>query len=196
MATYYVGPRPVLKGRTTADMIGPKGVVGTYSYYPLKGGSHVLDGGPDNHHVPGTGNRPSSLLLSQLFTGSTLYTATTPLAGTFADGTATYDGTRFRPFEYKGLSGVRALAGGHAKRSLYYGNYSNYIFDGVTSAEAFAGMGHAKRVTAYSLYNNYIFDGVTSAEVMKSGYGQANTTTEYGRNKVGEYKGVPSAKAL
>jgi len=196
MATYYVGPRPVLKGRTTADMIGPKGVVGTYSYYPLKGGSHVLDGGPDNHHTPGTGNYPGNVLLSQLFNGSTLYAQTTPLAGTFADGTATYEGTRFRPFEYKGLADIRALAGGHAKRSLYYGNYSNYIFDGVTSAEAFAGMGHAKRVTAYSLYNNYIFDGVASTEVMKSGYGQANTASEYGRNKVGEYKGVPSAKAL
>lgn len=196
MTTYYVGPRPVLKGRTTADMIGPKGVVGTYSYYPLKGGSHVLDGAPDNHHVPGTGDSPGNVLLSQLFTGSTLYAGTTPLAGTFADGTTTFGGMRFRPSEYKGLTTTKALDGGHAKRTTDYSLYSNYIFDGVTSTEAFAGMGHAKRVTAYSFYNNYIFDGVASTEVMKSGYGQPNTTTEYGRNKVGEYKGVPSAKAL
>ena len=196
MTTYYVGPRPVLKGRTTADMIGPKGVVGTYSYYPLKGGSHVLDGAPDNHHVPGTGDSPGNVLLSQLFTGSTLYAGTTPLAGTFADGTTTFGGMRFRPSEYKGLTTTKALDGGHIKRTTDYSLYSNYIFDGVTSTEAFAGMGHAKRVTAYSFYNNYIFDGVASTEVMKSGYGQPNTATEYGRNKVGEYKGVPSAKAL
>ena len=196
MTTYYVGPRPVLKGRTTADMIGPKGVVGTYSYYPLKGGSHVLDGAPDNNHTPGTGYHPGNVLLSQLFNGSTLYAGTTPLAGTFADGTTTFGGMRFRPSEYKGLTTAKALDGGHAKRTTDYSLYSNYIFDGVTSAEAFAGLGHAERTTAYSLYNNYIFDGVTSTEVMKSGYGQANTASEYGRNKVGEYKGVPSAKAL
>ena len=45
-------------------------------------------------------------------------------------------------------------------------------------------------------FEGYIFDGVASTEVMKAGYGQANTASEYGRNKVGEYKGVPSAKAL
>lgn len=196
MATYYVGPRPVLKGRTTADMIGPKGVVGTYSYYPLKGGSHVLDGAPDNDHVPGTGNHPGNVLLSQLFNGSTLYAGTTPLAGTFPNGTTTFGGMRFRPSEYKGLIAARALDGGHVKRTTDYSLYSNYIFDGVTSAEVFANLGHAERTTEYSTYNNYFFDGVASAEVMPAGYGQANTASEYGRNKVGEYKGVPSAKAL
>ena len=197
MATYYVGPRPVLKGRDTVNMVNPfKGTAGTYSYYPLFATSHVLDGAPDNNHIPGTGNRPSSLLMSQLFAGSTLYTATTPLAGTFADGTATYDGVRFRPHEYKGFSATRALAGGHAKRSLYYGAYNNAIFDGVTSADAFANTGHAKRVTAYSFYNNYIFDGVASAAVMPAGYGQGNERGDYGRAKVNEWTGVPSAQAL
>jgi hypothetical protein len=196
MATYYVGPRPVIKGRDTVNMVNPyKGTAGTYSYYPLFATSHALDGAPDNNHVPGTGYHPSSLLLSQLFTGSTLYEATTPLAGTFADGVA-YDGARFRPHEYKGLSGTKALDGGHAKRNLYYGAYSNYIFDGVTSAEAFAGMGHAKRSLYYGLYNNYIFDGVTSAEVMPDGYGQGNERGDYGRAKVNEWAGVPSAQAL
>lgn len=196
MATYYVGPRPVLKGRTTADMIGPKGVVGTYSYYPLKGGSHVLDGAPDNNYVPGTGDHPGNVLLSQLFNGSTLYAGTTPLAGTFPNGTTTFGGMRFRPSEFKGLTAARALDGGHVKRTTDYSLYSNYIFDGVTSAEVFANLGHAERTTEYSTYNNYFFDGVASAEVMPAGYGQANTASEYGRNKVGEYKGVPSAKAL
>lgn len=196
MTTYYVGPRPVLKGRSTAGMIGPKGVAGTYSYYPNYSNSHALDGGPDNNHVPGSGRHPGNVLLSQLFNGTTLYISTTPLAGTFADGTATYGGVRFRPSEYKGLAQTRALNGGHAKRVTDYSLYSNYIFDGVASADASFNTGHAKRVTAYSVYNNYIFDGVASTKVMPVGYGQANVASEYGRNKVGQHNGVASAKAL
>jgi hypothetical protein len=169
---------------------------GTYSYYPLYNTSQLLRGGPDNAHVPGTGRHPGNVFMSQLLNGSTLYNGTTPLRGTFADGTATYDGARFRPFEYKGLSSAKALSGGHAKRATAYSLYTNYTFDGVTSANAFANMGHAKRTTAYSLYNNYIFDGVPSTEVIKGSYGQANTTTEYGRVKPKEWKGVASSKAL
>jgi len=67
MATFYVGPRPVLKGRSTAEMVNPyttmtgksKGT-GTYSFYPLYSTSHVLDGAPDNHYVPGTGQHPGN----------------------------------------------------------------------------------------------------------------------------------------
>ena len=167
MATFYVGPRPVLKGRNTQEMINSfKGTAGTYSYYPLfaKG---LLDGAPDNHYVPGTGDHPGNRLLSQLFNGTTLYVH--PLSGTFADGSATYEGARFRPKEYKGLVGAAAFP---------------------------TSFGHAERTTDYSLYNNYIFDGVTSAEIFTSGYGQPNTETEYGRNKVQEWAGVPSARAL
>lgn len=196
MATYYVGPRPVLRGRNTNDMVNSfKGTAGTYSFYPLFAPG-LLTGAPDNHHVPGTGDHPGNVLLSQLFNGTSLYDSTTPLAGVFADGTTTFGGMRFRPSEYKGLSTSKALDGGHAKRTTDYSLYSNYFFDGVASAEVFANIGHAARTTDYSLYDNYTFDGVASAEVMPAGYGQANTASEYGRNKVGEYKGVPSAKAL
>ena len=204
MATFYVGPRPVLRGQSTANMVNPyytmtgkaKGT-GTYSYYPLYSASQLLTGAPDNDHTPGTGRHPGNVLLSQLFTGSTLYAGTTPLGGAFPDGKATYDGARYRPFEYRGLSTAKALDGGHAVgRASDYALYSNYQFDGVASAEAFSGMGHPKRVTAYSLYNSYIFDGVTSANVFTADYGQANVTSAYGRNKNQEWKGVASAKAL
>lgn len=203
MATSYVGPRPVLAGQNTNSMVNPyytmtgkaKGT-GTYSYYPLYNTSQLLRGGPDNAHVPGTGYRPGNVFMSQLLNGSTLYNGTTPLAGTFPDGTATYDGARFRPLEYKGITGAKALNGGHAKRSLYYGSYSNYIFDGVTSADAFTGMGHAKRSLYYGFYSNYIFDGVPSTQTISGSYGQANETTVYGREHPKQWKGVASAKAL
>lgn len=195
MATFYVGPRPVLRGRNTNDMVNPfKGTAGTYSFYPLFAPG-VLTGGPDNHHVPGTGYHPGNVFLSQVFNGTNLYIY--PLAGTFADG-AGYDGARFKPKEYKGVSGVFSSGYGHASdKSRPYALYSNYIFDGVAAANAFAsGYGHAKRTTDYSLYNNYIFDGVASTNVFPAGYGQANTSSEYGRNKVKEWAGVASARAL
>lgn len=204
MATFYVGPRPVLRGQSTADMVNPyytmtgkaKGK-GTYSYYPLYSTSQLLTGGPDNNHVPGDGRHPGNVFLSQLFNGSTLYQGTTPLGGTFANGSAQYDGARFQPQQFKGLNSAQALNGGHAVgRANDYALYSNYKFDGVTSAEAFSGMGHAKRVTAYSLYSSHIFDGVTSANVFTTNYGQANVTSDYGRSKNQEWKGVASAKAL
>lgn len=195
MATFYVGPRPVLRGRSTTDMVNVfKGTAGTYSFYPLFAPG-LLTGAPDNHYVPGTGRHPGNVLLSQIFNGTTLYIH--PLSGTFANGVG-YAGGRFRPMEFKGVSGAFSADYGHASdKTRSYSLYSNYFFDGVTSSEIFAsGYGHAKRVTDYGLYNNYEFDGVTSTNVFPQGYGQANTSSEYGRNKVGEYNGVPSAKAL
>lgn len=209
MATFYVGPRPVLKGRTTAGMVNPHTTMtgkakstGTYSYYPLYSTSHVLDGAPDNHHTPGSGNHPGNRFLSQLFNGTTLYIH--PLSGTFADGSATYDGARFRPLEYKGITAGKAFPSdfGHAERTTDYSLYSNYIFDGVTSANAFANTGHAQRsdtagaANSFGFFQPTEFHGVTSTKVFTNGYGQANTTGDYGREKVQEWYGVPSAQAL
>ena len=210
MATFYQGPRPVLKGRTTAGMVNPyvsmtgkvKGT-GTYSFYPLYSTSHVLDGAPDNHFAPGTGQFPGNRFLSQLFNGSTLYVH--PLSGTFPDGSATYDGARFKPKEYKGLAGASAFPStfGHAhNRFNAYALYDNYIFDGVPSSNIFANTGHAQRTDAngapssFGFFQPSQFNGVTSTVVFVAGYGQANTTGDYGREKVKEFNGVPSAKAL
>jgi len=192
MATFYVGPRPVLRGRNSSDMVNPwKGTAGTYSFYPLFAPG-VLTGGPDNHYVPGTGRHPGNVLLSQIFNGTTLYVH--PLSGTMADGVG-YEGARFKPHTYKGVSGVFTSGYGHASdKTRAYALYTNYVFDGVASAEAFSsGYGHAQRTTDYSLYDNYTFDGVASANVFPSGYGQPNTASDYGRNKVLEFKGIRSA---
>jgi len=212
MATFYVGPRPVLKGRTSANMVNPytsmtgkaKGA-GTYSYYPLYSTDHILDGAPDNDHTPGTGRHPGNVLLSQIFNGTTLYVH--PLSGDFADGTATYDGARFRPKEYKGLVGSAAFPSTFGKANAYFTEYryNNYIFDGVSSARVLSDVGHDRRSEeegAPSSFGYFIptaFSGVESAVVFKSGYGEAYPTgydNEYGQNRVKEFRGVPSAKAL
>lgn len=208
MATFYVGRRPVLKGRTTAQMSNPyttmtgkvKGT-GTYSYYPYYSTSHVLDGAPDNAHTPGTGYRPGDVFMSQLFNGSTLYIH--PLSGAFPDGKATYDGARFRPMEYKGLTAVRAFpsAFGHAERENEY-KHRVYAFAGISSAKTLVNSGHAWTRTdqtgAANSFGYFVpeeYHGVDSSVIFVD-YGQANTTGSYGRNKVQEWKGVASAKAL
>lgn len=204
MTTFYVGHRPVLKGRNSNDMVNTfKGTAGKYSFYPLfaKG---LLDGAPDNHHVPGTGDHPGNRFLSQIFNGSTLYVH--PLSGVFPDGKATYDGARFRPQEYKGLAGAQAFSSGYGHvedRVNSYALYSNYFFDGVASAEIFkSGYGHGPRTdeqgsaASFGLFRPDDFGGVASAQVFKSGYGQPNTESAYGRNKVLEYKGLTATKAL
>lgn len=204
MATFYSGPRPVLKGRSSANMVHPyKGTVGTYSFWANWSSDHVLDGAPDNNHVPGTGRHPGNVLLSQIFRGLTLYVH--PLSGTFANGAA-YDGARFRPMEHKGLAGAKAFptSFGHADRVSDY-SYNNNIFDGVTSAEVLTDVGHGRRSDAEgapATFGTFIpneFKGVASAQVFSADYGQAIPAgygNEYGRNRVKEFRGVPSAKAL
>jgi hypothetical protein len=174
---------------------------GTYSYYPLYGTSQILDGGPDNHHVPGTGYFPGDVFMSQIFRGSTLYIH--PLSGTFPNGTATYDGARFRPMEFKGLAGAKAFptSFGHAERQNEY-KLRQYAFKGVASAVAFANTGHGARTDAQGAPASYGYfrpeeaQGVASTKVFPASFGQPNTATEYGRQKVQEWKGIPSAKAL
>lgn len=204
MTTHYVGPRPVLKGRTSANMVHPyKGTVGTYSFWTNWSPDQVLDGAPDNHHVPGTGRHPGNVFLSQVFNGTNLYVH--PLSGTFANGAA-YDGARFRPSEFKGLTGASAFPAdfGHADRVSEY-SYNNNIFDGVTSANVMLNLGHGRRSEAQGApasFGYFISDeykGVTSTKVFTTGYGQAipaGYDNEYGRNRVKEFRGVPSAKAL
>jgi hypothetical protein len=207
MATFYVGSRPVLKGLNVNEMVNPyttmtgkaKGI-GTYSFYPLYSTSQILDGAPDNHHVPGTGYFPGDVFMSQLFRGAVTYIH--PLAGTFADGI----GTRFKPLEYKGLVGSVAFPSsfGHELRYNEY-RYNNNIFDGVTSANIFANTGHAPRTDAqgapasFGLFRPDEPHFVASAAVFPSTFGQAYPTgynNEYGKNRVQEWRGVASSKAL
>lgn len=209
MATFYVGPRPVLKGRSSANMVNPYTTMtgrvrgtGVYSNYSLYSTDHVLDGAPDNHFAPGTGQFPGNRFLSQVFNGTNLYIH--PLSGEFPNGKATYDGARFRPLEFKGLSGSAAFPAGFGQANEYFSEYSynNYIFDGVASAEVMTNVGHAQRTEAEGAPSSFgyfiptAFSGVSSTVVFTSGYGKANVTGDYGREKIKEWDGVPSAKAL
>ncbi len=208
MATFYVGPRPVLRGVNTNDMVNPytsmtgkaKGK-GTYSYYPLYNTSHILTGAPDNAHVPGTGYFPGDVFMSQIFRGVSYYIH--PLSGTFADG---YGFGRFNPDTFKGLTGSKAFPSGfgHALTYNEY-RYNNNIFDGVPSTNVFSNTGHGPRTEAQGAPNSFgVFRPdephfVTSGAVFTATYGQAIPTgydNEYGKNRVQEWRGLPSSKAL
>jgi hypothetical protein len=207
MATFYVGPRPVLKGRTTAGMVHPyKGTVGKYSFWENWSTSHVLDGAPDNNYIPGTGKYPGNRLLSQIFNGTVLYVH--PLSGTFQNGSK-YTGSRYRPLEYKGLAGAAAFTSGYghdANAVSRYSLYSNFKFDGVPSADVMTNVGHGVRAygsagvaSSFGYFIPEEFHGVTSTTVFTSGYGQGlpvGYNNAYGKNKVNEYRGLPSARAL
>lgn len=209
MATSYVGPRPVLSGQDTDQMVNPyttmtgksKGT-GTYSHYPLYSTSQILRGAPDNNHVPGTGYFPGDVFMSQVFRGSVLYIH--PLSGTFPNGSATYDGVRFRPMEFKGLSGAVAFPStfGHAERENAY-KVRQYTYKGVTSAKQLDNVGHAYGRTdvsgapsTFGFFQPDEFKGVTSAKVMPATFGQSSSEDTYGRQRVQEWHGLPSSKAL
>jgi hypothetical protein len=200
MATFYTGPRPVLRGQNANDMVNPyKGTAGTYSYYPLFSTSHVLAGAPDRAHTPGTGYFPGDVFMSQLFNGTVFYVH--PLSGTFADG---YGFGRFNPTLYKGLSTTKAFPSsfGHEERETEY-KVRQYSFKGIAAAKAMDNPGHAYRRTdstgaaaTFGFFQPDEFHGTASAQIFTSGYGQEYATTDYGQERVQEWAGVPSSKAL
>lgn len=202
MATFYVGPRPVLRGRNVNNFIhSTKNKVGTYSYWELQDqGAKLLAGAPDNEYTLGT--RKHARILEYIYAGKP-HVAPMARQGGNSSGSARQSGARYRPLEFKGLTASAALgSAGHAIRSLYYSQYNNYEFDGVASADVMANAGHVRRFTTTygGAFNPYVYNGAPSSLAMSGTVGQAlpatAMTSNYGHNKVNEWRGVPSSKAL
>lgn len=202
MATFYVGPRPVLRGRNVNSFIhSTKNKVGTYSYWELQDqGAKLLAGAPDNEYVLGT--RKHARILEYIYSGKPHVAPMARLGGN-SSGSARQAYNRFRPLEYKGLTATAALGNpGHAPRTLYYSEYNNYLFDGPPCCDSLANPGHARRFNASygGAFNPYVFNGTPSSLAMSGTIGQAlpatAMTSNYGHNKVNEWRGVPSSKAL
>jgi hypothetical protein len=202
MALFYAGPRPVLKGRNSNNMVNPyKGTAGTYSFYPLYSTDHVLDGAPGTNYTPGSGEYPHGLNLSRVYTG--LENAVQPLKS--AGSGARIDGMRFRPFESKGASGTVVFDGsfGHLTRDTDY-SY-NRRYEHVYKFQRMADPGHVARFTSengaadsFGAFAPYEYKGAGDGAI-GTDYGQTLPTgydNEYGRNRVNEWRGVPSARAL
>lgn len=205
MATFYVGVRPVLRGRQNSDFSNTFKAtakrVGTYSHYTLFGPG-LLTGAPDNHHNIGTGYAPSGLMLSRRFRGlDTQNPLDAPGLGTRITG------MRFGPHLNRAVAGAMAFPSGygHAKRANAYSVYNNYTFDGVTSAQQLSDVGHGVRAigstgapASFGSFGPNVWKGVGSGQALANG-GQAlpsDNTGDYGHNRINEWTGVPSSKAL
>jgi hypothetical protein len=194
--TYYVGPRPIVFGDNTKDWVNTyTGKVGVYSNWSLMS-SHVtpLEYMPDNQYTLGT--RKHARILEYIYAGKP-HIAPMDNAG----GGTRLSYHRTHPFEYKGTVPAFPSGYGHAVRTLYYSVYNNYVFDGVTSADVMLNSGHARRFnTTYGgAFDPYIFKGAPSSLAMTN-VGQAlpatAMTSNYGHNKINEWRGTPSSKAL
>src|SRR5712671_1831177 len=108
MATFYVGYKNVLKGRSGEVVNTFTGKVGVYSNWDLMNPSHVLDGAPDNDHVPGEGRSPHGLTWSRWFRG--LDTPGKELKDSGIQHPDIYQG-RYPIYEFAGLAGAGVFKG-------------------------------------------------------------------------------------
>lgn len=207
MATFYVGPRPVLRGRNAVDFVFPEKEntlggadhsIGVYSNYSLFAPG-VLTGAPDNDHVPGEGRHPSGLALSRRLNG---LDTQSPLDDPGSGARLSYH--RQRMLEYKGLDAARAFPVGFGQEFDYEGEYSynNFIDDGV-GAGALDSPGHEPRddtsgaPATFGAFGPHENKGVTAQALEGSNQiYPAVLDGAYGRGHVNEWRGVASAKAL
>lgn len=202
MALFYVGPRKVLKGRSSADMVHPyKKTSGTYSFYPLYSTSHVFDGAPNINYVPGSGNHPHDLRLSRDYIG--YKNGLQPLKG--AGSGTRIDGMRFGPYLNRSVTGSLEFNAsfGHQIRTTDY-SY-NRRYEHIYKFQRLSGAGHVVRYTStggaadsFGAFGPNINKG-TGKKVFASTFGQAvpaGYDNQYGHNRVNEWRGTTSSKAL
>jgi hypothetical protein len=201
MAMFYTGYRRVLKGRNWNDAVHPiSGETAKYSNYTIYNTSQVLDGAPREDHEIGTGRHPHDSRLSQMYKGEfPAYPLADPGEG------ARIDGMRYRPLENKaaGNNLVFKSGYGHIPRENAYSVYNNFTFDGI-GTPPLEDPGHAVRAegaegtaSTFGAFDPWVYKGITGpalddpGHTVPEGYDNA-----YGFNKVNEWQGVPSAKAL
>ena len=197
MATTYIGYKPVLAQRNSKNFIGPKGKVGVYSNYELRDtGTKIFTGFPDRQYVMGTKNDIN--ILEYIFAGRQ-HIAPMKDPGLGVD--TSY--MRGRPYELRATGGAKVFPTGygHVDRLTSYSSYSNYIPDGLDNAQPLKAAGHLRRVNAGLSYGG-AFDplvnrGVSVAPMAKAGQVlPTGYTNPYGKNKVNEYRGLASTRAL
>ncbi|HJS83570.1 MAG TPA: hypothetical protein VJ742_12125 [Nitrososphaera sp.] len=205
MATFYRGPRPVLQGRNSNDAVHTwKNKVGNYSNWSVFNTSNVLDGAPDENHVPGEGRHPHGVQMSRRYRG---LDTDSPMNDAGSGTRLSYH--RTHPWEYKGLDSTRAMADpGHEQRTGVY-TYSRWSttnqYHGVPSANPLLNSGHLKRgvdaegtANSYGSFDPHIHKGIIPPPLSDTSgtRPEAGTAGVYGHEHTTEWFGVPSAKAL
>lgn len=207
MSMYYTGKRPVLKGRSGTNINTFTGRVGVYSNWELMDPDHALDGAPRLNYTPGTGDSPHDLQMTRRFRGLD----DTSVWKLRAVGSGTrLDGFRYRPLENKaaGNNLVFKSAYGHAVLTPQQRQESDYAeidpYDDTYRQRRLDDPGHIIRdidaagtANSFGYFNIYIYKGITeqpledTSQTVPEGHDNA-----YGHNRVNEWFGVTSAKAL
>lgn len=207
MSVFYTGPRPVNKGKISSDAVHTwKGTAGTYSNWDLFNPSQVLDGAPNSDVRPGGGSFPHGLMLSRYFEGLINGSAVRDMA---TPGHT--DDQRFRPLENKaaGQALVFKTGYGHADRVTSYSLIDHY--DDSNRQTYLDDPGHTERswgnadatpvgpAATFGRFDIYIYKGITTHSMLASTRGTTqpdDAHSEYGRNRINEWRGVTSSKAL
>lgn len=210
MATFYIGIRPVLRGRSsdefsfaekTSTLSGKvRSATGVYSNYSLFSPG-LLTGAPDSGHDIGDGRHPHGLFLSRRYRG---LDTQEPMDGAGGGERLSYH--RTKPLEHKGLPGAVVFPSGygHTDRVTGYERYDNFKFDGIASAETLTDPGHAKRAigdsgtaATFGAFDPHINKGVSAQALAGTSGGVPDGyDNEYGKNRVNEWHGVTASKAL
>lgn len=202
----YEGYRPILPGQDTNswkhNVTGEEGV---YSNWSLQSSEHLLDGAPLNDHVPGTGRHPHGLLHSQMYEGTHRYAPMELARYNHGGQNAPY--LRHARLEFHGVEGANVFPvgfGHDGTRELSTSRWSNFKFRGVPSAEMTV-TGHAIRYagdpgvpSGFGRDRPFEYQGVGDDKLEDAGLALADKPSgpEYAFQKVQEWHGVPSAKAL
>jgi len=204
MTVFYTGMRPVLKGRNSNDAVHPnKGVVGTYSNWSLFNTSHVLDGAPNNNHVPGEGRHPHGISMSRRYNGLETHSSQVEELRA-AGGGVRITGMRYRPLENKAAGNNLAFISGygHIDRETSYSLVDHY--DDTNRQVQISDPGHVRRgvdaantANSFGAFDPHIYKGVPTGQLDDAGSARpTGYDNSYGKNRVLEWRGVTSARIL
>jgi len=206
MPIVYSGNTPIIKGRSTSDFVHPYKGLGTYSNWSIFAGNGPLADMPEKEdHVPGTGRHPHGLQLSQQFMG--LDNEMHPMADPGSGPELTWHTSYKDAFALKGKDGQDIFPRdfGHEKRDSSYALKDPWTFRGVAAAPL-EDVGHEQRLFNVGTANwvgathpyDYGSKSVSGTPLEDPGapIDDKPSGLDHAFQRVNEWKGVPSARAL
>lgn len=163
MTTFYVGYRPILRGRNINQEVNTyTGKLGVYSNWDLMDPSNIFRGAPDNNRTPGGGTyQPGvrvygegDVTLSQMYTGLFQYMRKSSL---LHPGSIYSLNPDLDPY-------------GRFRSDIWRGVYSGQVFQpgfGHTSFNEVTGQGGGP-LAAYALWSNYFFVGLPTEQALQT----------------------------
>lgn len=174
MTTFYVGKRPILKGRSDTPNTYT-GLLGRYSNWELMYRDHVLDGAPDFNHVPGikqtSGGGEGDIQLSGMFMGRLNFVY--PLAGAtnkIPPASVNYYYGNWPLYQYHGVvsgySGENAASGGQRPIDLRV-TFGHLGYSPILPLDANGNPVGMGRSAPYRVWD-YYYHGIPNTQVFRT----------------------------